>query len=272
MLVDVQGIRLFAESQGDGPAVVFVHGLGATSSVWHAQRTVLSRNFRAISFDLSGAGRSGKAKRAYSIDAWAEETAGLLEQLQVPAAVIVGHSMGTLVVQRFAARFPQRTRALVLAGALTELPEPAKELYLQRAALVEREGMVSVADLILNGALTPGTREGNLALTGLAREMLLSTDPAGYAGHCRALVAGSARADQPRITCPTLLLVGDQDTVTPLAVQQQITAVIPDSRLRIVPRTAHLTMLEVPEAFNAHLLEFLVTSAASHSAAGSAPC
>jgi 3-oxoadipate enol-lactonase len=141
--VDVQGVRLFAESQGDGPGVVFVHGLGATSSVWHAQRTILSRNFRVITFDLSGSGRSDKSKRAYSIDAWAEETAGLLDQLHLPAAVIVGHSMGTLVVQRFAALIPEKTRALVLTGALTELPEPAKEVYRQRAALVEREGMIS---------------------------------------------------------------------------------------------------------------------------------
>jgi pimeloyl-ACP methyl ester carboxylesterase len=179
----------------------------------------------------------------------------------LPAVVIVGHSMGTLVAQRFATRFPQRTRALVLAGALTELPEPVKEVYRQRAELVEREGMASVADLILQGALSPAMREGNLALAGLVRDMLLSNDPACYAGHCRALVAASARTDQPHITCPTLLLVGDQDTVTPLALQQQIAAAIPGSRLRIVPRTAHLTMLEMPEAFNAHLLEFLATSA-----------
>jgi 3-oxoadipate enol-lactonase len=185
------------------------------------------------------------------------QPAGLLDQLHLPAAVIIGHSMGTLVVQGFAARFPEKTRALVLAGALTDLPEAAKEVYRQRAALVEREGMISVADLILDGALTPGTRAGNLPLAGLARDMLLSNNPASYAGHCRALVAGSARADQPHIACPTLLLVGDQDTVAPLAVQRQTTTAIAGSRLAIVPRTAHLTMLEMPEPFNAYLLEFL---------------
>jgi pimeloyl-ACP methyl ester carboxylesterase len=261
--VEVQDIRLSAESQGDGPAVVFVHGLGATSSVWHAQRMVLSRNFRIITFDLSGSGRSDKSKREYSVDAWAEEMAGLLDRLDVPAAVVVGHSMGTLVGQRFAARFPDSTLALVLAGALTELPEPAREVYRQRAALVEREGIASVADVILAGALTPATRESNPALAGLFRDMVLSNDPACYAGQCRALVAGSARADQLRIACPTLLLVGDQDTLAPLAVQQQIAATIAGSRLRIVPGTAHMTMLERPELFNAHLLEFLSTSAAA---------
>jgi 3-oxoadipate enol-lactonase len=140
---------------------------------------------------------------------------------------------------------------------LTELPEPVKAVYAERAALVEREGMIAVADLILGGALTAGEREANLPLAGLVREMYLSSDPACYAAHCRALAAGSARTDQPRITCPTLLLVGDQDTLAPLAVQRQIASAIPGSRLRIVPRTAHMTMLENPETFNALLLEFL---------------
>jgi 3-oxoadipate enol-lactonase len=72
------------------------------------------------------------------------------------------------------------------------------------------------------------------------------------------LIAGSARADQGKITCPTLLLVGDQDPVTPLGLQRQIAAAIKNSRIRIVPNTAHLTMLESPEAFNTALLEFLV--------------
>ena len=89
--------------------------------------------------------------------------------------------------------------------------------------------------------------------------MLLSNDPACYAGHCRALIAGSAKADQEKIACPTLLVVGDQDPVTPLALQRQIAAAIKNSRIRIVPNTAHLTMLESPEAFNAILLEFLAT-------------
>jgi pimeloyl-ACP methyl ester carboxylesterase len=73
------------------------------------------------------------------------------------------------------------------------------------------------------------------------------------------LIAGSAKADQPRITCPTLLVVGDQDPVTPLSLQRQIAAAIANSKIRIVPNTAHLTMLETPEAFNAILLEFLAT-------------
>lgn len=257
MQANVHGTNLFYESLGEGPPIVFVHGLGGTSNVWHAQRAVLSRYFRVVTLDLSGSGRSDKSKRQYSIEAWADEIAGLIDHLKLDAAVIIGHSMGTVIVQKFAAKYPQKTKAIVLAGALVELGAPGKEAFAKRAETVEKEGMIGVADAILGGALSPGTREGNLALTGMVREMLLANDPACYAGHCRALINGSAKADQAKIACPALLIVGDQDPVTPLPLQRQIAGAIANSRIRIVPNTAHLTMLETPEAFTAILLEFL---------------
>jgi 3-oxoadipate enol-lactonase len=259
MLANIHGLSLSYESQGEGPPLVFVHGLGATGNVWHAQRSTLSKYFRAVTFDLSGSGRSDRSRRSYSIDSWCDELAGLMDHLHIEQAVIVGHSMGTVIVQKFAAKYAAKTKAIVLAGALVELGPPGKEAFGKRAETVEREGMAGVADTVLTGALSAGTRERNLALTGMVREMLLANDPACYAGHCRALIAGSAKADQPKIACPALLVVGDQDPVTPLSLQRQIAAAIAKSHIRIVPNTAHLTMLETPESFNAVLLEFLAT-------------
>ena len=259
MQANINGLRISYESQGEGTPLVFVHGLGGTGNVWYAQRATLSRYYRVITYDLSGSGRSDKSRREFSIDGWADELAGLLDQLSLPSAVVAGHSMGTVIVQRFAAKHPQRTTALVLAGGITELSAAGKEAFTKRAETVEKEGMVAVADTVLGGALSPGTREGNPALAGMVREMLQANDPNCYAGHCRALMAASARMDQEKITCPTLLVVGDQDPVTPLAAQRQIAAVIKNSRIRIVPNTAHLTMLESPGAFNTALLEFLAT-------------
>jgi len=259
MLATVNGSSLSYESTGDGPPLLFVHGLGGTGNVWHAQRVTLSKYFRVITLDLTGSGRSDKSKRTYSIDAWADDLAGLLDHLHVEQAVVVGHSMGTVIVQKFAARYPQKTKAIVLAGALVELGAAGKEAFTKRAETAESEGMAGFADQVLAGALSARTREGNLALTGMVREMLLANDPQCYAGHCRALVAGSAKADQPKITCPALLVVGDQDTVTPLSLQRLIASAIATSKVRVVPNTAHLTMLETPEVFNALLLEFLAT-------------
>jgi pimeloyl-ACP methyl ester carboxylesterase len=166
--------------------------------------------------------------------------------------------MGTVLVQKFAAKHAARLSALVLCGPLIELASAGKEAFTKRAEAVQKEGMIAVADMVLGGALTAATREGNPALAGLVREMLLSNDPTCYAAQCHALINGSAKADQAHIKCPTLLLEGEQDTVTPLANCRAIAAAVAGARIRIIPSTAHLTMLERPELFNAALSEFLV--------------
>jgi 3-oxoadipate enol-lactonase len=253
----INGLDIHYEIEGEGPPIAFVHGLGATSSVWHAQRMTLSKYYKVIVYDRSGSGRSQKACDDYSIDAWADELAGLLDHLVVPSAVVVGHSLGSMVAQRFAGKYSERTKALVLAGGEAELGAEAKKILTERARSIEANGLMAVVGSWLCAVLSAATREANPALTGLVREMFLSNDARTYARHCLALRDGAVRSDHSRITCPTLLTIGDQDLVTPLSWQQQIAARITNSRIRIIPNTAHMTMLESPAAFNTVLLDFL---------------
>ena len=257
MLANVHGTTIFYEVAGEGLPLVFVHGLGATSNVWNAQRVALSRYFKVVTLDLPGSGRSDKSERQYSMERWVEQLAALADIARLDNFVLIGHSMSTMLAQKFAAKYGNRLTGLVLCGPLTELPPSGKEAMLKRAETVLREGMLPVADMVLAGGLTAATREANPALAGLMREVLAANDPACYAGHCHALASGSAKADQAQIKCPTLILEGDQDGVTPLSNARAIAAAIPGARLRIIPATAHLTMLERPEAFNAALTEFL---------------
>jgi 3-oxoadipate enol-lactonase len=258
MLANVQGINIYYEAVGEGLPVVFVHGLGSTSNVWHGQRVTLSKFFRIITLDLPGAGRSDKSESSYSMDRWSEQIAGLADVLQIPRFVLVGHSMTTILAQLVAARHAGRVAGLVLCGPLTELPSAGKDAFLKRAELVQNEGMVAVADTVLAGALSLATREGNPVLAGLYRDMLMANDPRCYAGHCHALRAASARAEQTKIQCPTLILVGEQDTVTPLTNGRAIAAAVAGARVRLIPWTAHLTMAERPDFFNSALTEFLL--------------
>jgi 3-oxoadipate enol-lactonase len=259
MLANVQGTNIFYEAVGDGPALIFVHGLGGTGNVWHAQRLALSRYFKVITLDLPGSGRSDKTEEKNSMARWAEQIAGLADTIKLDKFVLVGHSMTTVLAQNFAAKYGSRLNALVLCGPITELAQAGKDAFQKRAETVQKEGMIAVADTVLGGALTAATRDGNPALAGMVREMLLSNCPKCYAGHCLALREASAKADQANIKCPTLILVGDQDGVTPLANARAIAAAVPGAQIRIIPATAHLTMLERPEAFNAALVEFLAT-------------
>jgi 3-oxoadipate enol-lactonase len=253
----INGLDIHHEVQGEGPPIVFVHGLGATSNAWHAQRTTLSKYYRVILYDRSGCGRSQRAREGYSIDAWADELAGLLDHLAVPSAVVVGHSLGSMVAQRFAGKYAARTQALVLAGGEAELGPEARRILTERARIIEASGLVAVVDPWLTAVLSAATREANPALAGLVREMFLANDGRTYALHCLALRDGDVRSDHRNIACPTLLMVGDQDPVTPLSWQRQIAAGIADSRIRVIPNTAHMTMLESPAVFNTVLLDFL---------------
>lgn len=257
----INGLEIHHEVQGEGPAIVFVHGLGATSNVWHAQRLTLSKQYRVIVYDRSGSGRSQQSSAGYSVAAWTEELAGLLDHLAVPSALVVGHSVGSTIALRFAARYSSRIKALVLAGGESELSNEARQILTERARTIEAHGLCAVVDSWLAGVLSAATREANPALAGLVREMFLANDARTYALHCLALCDGAVPSDQGSIDCPTLLTVGDQDLVTPLSWQRQIAAGITGSRIRIIPNTAHMTMLESPAVFNTVLLEFLATVA-----------
>jgi pimeloyl-ACP methyl ester carboxylesterase len=257
MFAEILGSTIAYESIGDGPPVVFLHGLGSTSNVWHAQRIGLQKSHRAITVDLPGSGRSSKHERTYSMLRWAEQMDALAGHLNLAPFVLVGHSMTTILAQNFAARYPHRVRGIVLCGAMTEQTPAMREAFGKRVEQVLKEGMLTVAEQVLAGAISAATRESPSALPGLYREMLQANDPPSYAAQCRALMEASAQADQPKIACPTLILVGDQDAVTPIANAKAIAAAVRGATIRVIPATAHLTMAERPEAFNASLMDFL---------------
>jgi len=257
MIANILGGNIYYEMVGEGPPILFVHGLGGTGNVWHAQRQALGKCFKIITIDLPGSGFSDKLETHYSMERWADQVVALGDSLNLGTFTLVGHSMSTILAQKAAAKHSSRIHALVLCGPLTELPAAGKEAFIKRADMVTKEGMAAVADAVLNGALTPATREGNAALAGLYRALLQANDPTAYAAQCHALINGSARNDQPNIKSPTLILLGDQDGVTPLSMAREIAGAIVGSKIRIIPSTAHLTMAERPEIFNALLLEFL---------------
>src|SRR3954454_1871164 len=163
-MATINGLSIHHEMEGEGPPVVFVHGLGATSNVWHAQRLALSKYYRVILYDRSGSGRSQKAREGYSVDAWADELAGLLDHLAVPAAVVVGHSLGSMVAQRFAGKYAARTRALILAGGEAAFGPDEKKVLTERARAVEAHGLLAVVGPWLRAVLSAATREANPAL------------------------------------------------------------------------------------------------------------
>lgn len=253
--IDIDGVKIAYDLAGEGPAVVLVHGLGTNRHIWAAQVAVLAKHFRVLSFDLPGAGQSSDDPGGYSIPRWVGQIHRLTHAL-VPGGrfTLAGHSMGTVTAVRFAIEHADRVTALMLIGMLTG---PAPGLA-ERAKKVEAEGMAAVVEAVLAGQLTAGAREGNPALTGLLRAVLSANRPGPYAGHCRTLEAFSTAADLPRVSVPALLMVGDQDVVTPLKNHVGFKSAIPRAELAVVASAAHTPQVERPDAVALRMLEFLI--------------
>jgi 3-oxoadipate enol-lactonase len=249
------------ERQGEGIPIVFVHGLGGTGSVWEPQVRALGPGFRTIRIDLNGSGRS-KLHSPLSFEGWVADIAAALDAEDITKAHLVGHSLGTRVVQYFAASHPDRAASLTLVGV--SQPDAArKQAVLDRAQKVRTSGMEAIADLVLKNALAEATQRDQLAVVACVRELLMRQDPEGYAQTCETTTTGDA-IDPASFDCPVLLVAGREDKVSPPAVSEAFAARAQRCELVMIEQCGHWHTLEKPRDVSDALGNFVRSSAASN--------
>ena len=253
--MQVNGKELAVEVEGDGPAVLMVHGLGGTSNVYQVQADALAERFRVIRVDSAGAGRSAVTD-GISIGTHADDLAGVLDALDVDAAAVVGHSMGTLVVRELATRHPGRVSALALLGAVRAPAEAGRQAQRDRAATVRAQGAAAVAPAIVANALSATTRRDKPEVAAFVRELVMRQDAEGYARNCEALAAAT---DPGPVASglPLLLVTGADDAVGPPEAGQEIAAVHGSATVEVLPGVGHWTTLEAAGPVTDLLLKFL---------------
>ncbi|MEV6803825.1 alpha/beta fold hydrolase [Streptomyces sp. NPDC051132] len=236
--------------------LVLVHGHPFDHTMWHPQLTEFSAGRRVIAPDLRGYGASPVTPGSVPLSRHAEDLAGLLDHLGVDTFVLAGLSMGGQIVMECHDRLGDRIRGLVLADTFpaAETPEGRR----LRHAMADRllaEGMRGYADEVLEKMVAPYADPGVKAHV---HRMMTATSPAGAAAALR------GRAERPdyralltRVTVPALVLVGADDTYTPVADAEAMHAALPDSVLHVVDGAAHLPNLERPAEFNRALGDFL---------------
>ncbi|MDT7561973.1 MAG: hypothetical protein QOG76_597 [Pseudonocardiales bacterium] len=253
--MQVNGKELAVEVDGEGPAVLLVHGLGGTSNFYQVQADALAERFRVIRVDSAGAGRSPVAD-GISIESHADDLAAVLDALDVDSAAVVGHSMGTLVVRALAARHPAKVSALALLGAVREPPEAGRQAQRDRAAVLREKGTAAVAPGVVANALSETTRQRRPEVAAFVRELVMRQDPEGYARNCEAL--GGATDPGPIATSlPLLLITGDDDKVGPPEASQELADAHGNAAVEILPGVGHWTALEAAGPVTDHLLKFL---------------
>jgi 3-oxoadipate enol-lactonase len=238
-------MRLAIEVEGDGEPVVMIHGLGGTTNTFTPLLPAFARHKR-VRFDLPGSGRSSRVEGPLSLQVFLDATKKAMAEAKVEKAHIVGHSMGTIVAAHFAAAEPNAVKSLALFGPLLAPPEQARTSIRARAAKARQEGMRGIADALLQSSISSESRLKRLAAVAFVRESLMGQDPDGYARSCEAL-ADMQAADTTRITCPTLLVTGEEDVVSPPQTVRMMGQKISGSRVEVLRGCGHWTPIEKPD-------------------------
>jgi 3-oxoadipate enol-lactonase len=239
--------------------VVLIHGYPFNRTLWNEQVAALTHSYRVIAPDLRGFGETEALEGPATMNRMARDVAQLLDHLEISRAVICGLSMGGYVALAFFKQFPSRVRALVLADTRAQADtEEAKQTRVQQAEKALSEGMAGIADAMLPKLLTPETVSKRPEIVKRVRDMMVQTKPQGTAA---ALLGMAERDDQTQllstITVPTLIIVGREDAITPVADSEKMNNAIAGSRLLVLENAGHVSNLERTEQFNEGLLAFL---------------
>ncbi|WP_457630884.1 alpha/beta fold hydrolase [Oceanithermus sp.] len=241
--------------------VVFLHAFPFSPEMWSLQVAALEGRYSVFAPAMPGLG--GREPGPASLDAWAAELDERLEEVGIDEAVFVGLSMGGYLAFRLWDLFPDRFAGLVLADTRAEADDEAGlARRAELAAAVREKGAGVLLESFYPSVLGETTRtsqdEERRAAADWVREMILEADPEGIA---RALEAMAGRPDSrpllPEIEVPTLVIVGEEDTLTPPEQAREMAAAIPEAELLIIGGAGHMANIENPGAFNTALLGFV---------------
>lgn len=267
-MLAIKGTRVHYYDAGDlnAPVMVLIHGLGDEADTWQHIIPALAERYRVLALDLPGFGRSEQTRRSYSTGFFANIVAGMLDELKVKQAIIVGSSMGAMVSQRLAMARPDLVKQLVLiGGTLSQGKQPInlgtllflipgvgeifystlrasqdksyetlRPYYYQLDQLPEAQRNF-LRDRVWARVWSAGQRRGFLSTL---RWMVIDTS----------LRMPQFMAGLAKLNIPTLLVWGDHDNIMPIANAEAILKVMPNARLVVLPETGHLPQQETPQA------------------------
>lgn len=268
MKTRINNILLAYNDHGVGLPVIFLHAFPLNRQMWTGELEALlgEQRYRLIALDWRGFGESEITSSAVkpvisTMVMFADDIAGLMDQLGIQQAVLCGLSMGGYAAFAFAHKYPERLRGLILADTRPgdDTPE-AKANREDMATLAESQGTGAIADLQLPRLISDYTRRHHPEVEVRVRQLIDRATPQGIAAAARGMAARTDSTELlAQITYPTLVLVGEEDAVTPPQVASDYAAQIPGAQFVTIPHAGHLSNLEQPRAFIQAIRQFLST-------------
>ncbi len=256
----VNGARLRYEIAGptDAPPVVLSNSLLTSLEMWDPQWDALTSRFRVLRYDTRGHGESEPTPAPYGMETLADDLAALMAHVRFDAAHIVGLSLGGMTAQMLAIRHPARTLSLCLVATTALRPSHGTAIWKDRIRTVRGEGnydklLHGIHDRWISVRFRRRQPEDFARLT----EMITSTPIEGYVGCCEAIAGYDIRGRLGEVEAPTLVVVGEEDSGTPLEDAQIIADGIKDAQLEMIPYYRHMVNWEAQDEFDAILFQWL---------------
>lgn len=252
--------RLRAGAPG-APTLAFINGLGTDHRIWDGVLAALPASLSVLVYDLRGQGLSEPETAGYDLPGLASDLQQLLEQLALlqqlaPGPVVpVGFSLGGLIAQELAHRYPERLRALVLCATGGRIASP--EVWQQRRAQASQGGLAAIAEGAMERWFSREFREREPHQVRGYRRLLLGSELSCYLAAVGVLSGADLRARAAQLALPTLLVAASADVATPPDGMRELASQIRGSRLEVLEGSGHLLGVEQPQALAACLVQFL---------------
>jgi len=261
MIINNLFVSYTDEGQEGSPVILFIHGFPFNKSMWKLQHEELKDNYRVISYDIRGHGNSGSGNEDFSIDLFANDLIGLMDALKIDKAILCGLSMGGYIALNAMGKYHERFDALVLSDSqcIADTSE-VKEKRMRAIESIKHTGVEKYAEESIKNFFSPESFLTKGKEIADVREMILKTSEQSL---CNTLLALSLRKETcqilPEIKVPVLIMVGNEDKITPPAAARFMHEKIEGSFLKIIDHAGHLSNLENPGEFNVQLKKFVAS-------------
>ena len=256
MKIDVRGGVLGATEVGSGRPLVLLHSLLADRGSFDRIVGPLSTDFRVVTLDLPGFGDSAPMDGGL-VDFAGRVAEGIRHVVGDEQPIVLGNGFGAFISLRIAIDHPELPARLVLADGGAAFSEDGRAAFRNMAAAASAKGLEAVAEVAMRRLFAPAFQAENPRLMAERRRAFLRTDPDVFQAACQALATLDLRASATTMRVPTLVLVGEEDEATPPAMSENLAALLPDARFKLLPGCAHVPQLQRPEVFLDAISEFL---------------